>query len=94
MGSADEIAMPVSELIVEALRLMGIGMGIVFAFLLLLVGVLRLMSAAVARYAPPPPALVSDAGRGGADAAADGELVAVISAAIARYRRARTRGGR
>jgi len=85
--------MPVNELILEALRLLAIGMGIVLAFLLLLVGVLRLMSAAVARFAPPPPALAADTGRGGADAGADGELVAVISAAIARYRRDRPRSG-
>ena len=82
--------MPVTDLLLEGLRLMVIGMGIVFAFLLLLVGVLRLMSGAVLRFAPESPALSGSAaaiahGRP-ADAVDDPELIAVISAAIARYR--------
>lgn len=80
--------MTVPDLLVEGLRLMVIGMGIVFSFLLLLVGVLRLMSAAVVRLSP-------DASRLPVDASADeGEVtdagvIAVISAAVARYRRDR-----
>jgi len=81
--------MPVTELLLEGLRLMVIGMGIVFTFLLLLVAVLRLMSSAVSRFAPVHPVL-SGAAAGGAphatDAMQDGELIAVISAAIVRYR--------
>ncbi len=87
--------MPVSHLLLEGLRLMVIGMGIVFAFLLLLVGVLRLLSQAVQRFAPEPSLLASpDVGAASpglavtpAEALAGGELVAVIAAAIACYRR-------
>ena len=82
--------MPVYEALMEGLRLMAIGMGIVFAFLLLLVGVLRAMSAAVLRISPEP--LASGAGGGAGTPTRetdDVELVAVISAAIARYRKGR-----
>ena len=73
------------SLVIESLRLMAIGMGIVFSFLLLLVGILRSMSWVAQRLAPtePPPlapaALAAQVGQ-------PDELIAVISAAIARYR--------
>jgi oxaloacetate decarboxylase (Na+ extruding) subunit gamma len=74
-------------LLFESFMLMLIGMGIVFGFLLLLVGILRLMSALILRLAPaeelqPAPSPVA------APLPADGseKLIAVISAAIARYR--------
>ena len=80
-------------LIGESLRLLVIGMTIVFSFLMLLVACLRLMSWAAARLAPAdlhdPSAGVfgSDGQRDGmAPGAADGDLIAVITAAIARYR--------
>ncbi|EXJ16708.1 hypothetical protein D779_3385 [Imhoffiella purpurea] len=72
----------------ESLRLMMIGMGIVFGFLLLLVGILKLVSSVAQRIVPAeahpvpspsplphPPASDSD------------DLIAVIGAAVARYRR-------
>ncbi len=73
--------MPFSALIWEGLRLMGIGMGIVFAFLLLLIGLLRLLALGVQRFAPAE-RIEGEAPEGTADA----ELIAVISAAIHRYR--------
>ncbi|MEA3276949.1 MAG: OadG family protein [Pseudomonadota bacterium] len=79
--------MAVTGLLMEGLRLMAIGMGIVFAFLLLLVGVLRVMSLAVMRFAPGEPAPAS--GPVSEAPVTDGELVAVITAAIARYREGR-----
>lgn len=82
--------MNVADLLMEGLRLMGIGMGIVFAFLLLLVGVMRIMSGAVGRFAPSS----TPAGAAGGPMSGelpDAELVAVISAAVARYRRERRR---
>lgn len=76
-----------TALLFESLRLMLIGMGIVFSFLLLLVGILRVMSWAAARLAPLPqtePA-VPVAGVG-----AETETpIAVIAAAVARYRAGR-----
>jgi oxaloacetate decarboxylase gamma subunit len=78
-----------TALLLESLRLLVIGMGIVFAFLLLLVGILRFMSWAVLRFAPvpaaPQPRIV------GAGPGADAPPVAAIAAAIARYRADRGR---
>lgn len=84
--------MPVSTMLLEGVRLMVIGMGIVYAFLLLLVGILRLLSQAIQRWAPePPPAPATGAGPGrsgaGVNAEIPGELLAVIAAAVSRYRR-------
>ncbi len=86
--------MPVSTMLLEGVRLMVIGMGIVYAFLLLLVGILRLLSQAIQRWAPePPPAPASTTGAGpgrsgaGVNAEIPGELLAVIAAAVSRYRR-------
>ena len=77
------------DLVMESLRLMAIGMGIVFSFLLLLVGILRGMSWLAQRLAPAEPlantAAVAAAEQGGQSDA----LIAVISAAIARYRAGR-----
>lgn len=81
----------VTGLLVEGLWLMLFGISIVFAFLLVLVGLLTLMSKVVIRWGPQdmpaeagpgplPPILVEDA---------DVRTLAVISAAIARYRRQR-----
>jgi oxaloacetate decarboxylase gamma subunit len=66
---------------------MVIGMGIVFGFLLLLVGILRVMSWLALRIAPAeiPPLAVPAAGLAPATQESD-DLIAVISAAIARYR--------
>lgn len=73
-----------SNLMMESLQLMAIGMGIVFSFLLLLVVVLRLMSWVALRVAPAEPhpratSLVSPEGQ-------PDDLIAVISAAVAQYR--------
>lgn len=78
-----------ADMIGEGLRLMLIGMSIVFGFLMLLVVFLRGMSWLAARVAPAEPhdgaAAPIPAAVGGA-AAADTELVAVMAAALARYR--------
>jgi len=74
------------QLIGESLRLMAIGMGIVFTFLLTLVVLLRAMSFLALRIGPAepepaaaPPATVPVSGF-------DDDIVAVISAAIAHWR--------
>ena len=79
----------VVDLLVEGLWLMGIGMGIVFSFLLILVGTLHLMSKAVARWAPEDalPGTVATAAHTAAErAAGDDRLIAVITAAIHEHR--------
>jgi len=75
---------------IESLRLMGIGMGIVFGFLLLLVGILRLVSLIAQRIAPaePQPTLSPNPLPNASTPESD-DLIAVISAAVARYRRGR-----
>lgn len=80
----------VLDLLGEGVKLLVIGMTIVFAFLLLLVGSLFLLSALVARLGPKPqPVEVlprGEAGRPGAGEA-DPRRVAAIAAAIREYRR-------
>lgn len=76
------------SLMIDALRLLGAGMGIVFSFLLLLVALLRLMSWVAHRIAPPG---AEFAGSSTPLSSGDATLAAVISAAIARYRAAHPR---
>jgi oxaloacetate decarboxylase gamma subunit len=89
--------MPLSDLLLEGVWLMVIGMGIVYAFLLLLVGVLRVLSLGVRRWAPqalaaPPseaPAGTGPAlprGQAAKPPTLPGEILAVIAAAVSRYR--------
>lgn len=80
--------MEVTDLLMDSLRLLVVGMAIVFAFLLLLVGVMRAMSAAVMRLAPQPQVAAADREQSTGDAG-EGELIAVITAAVARFRRDR-----
>lgn len=76
-----------TTLITESLSLMVIGMGTVFSFLLLLVVCLRGMSWLAGKLAQDTagealaPTQVSGSGH-----SADTELIAAISAAVARYR--------
>jgi oxaloacetate decarboxylase gamma subunit len=81
--------MMVGGLMIEGLRLMVIGMGIVFAFLLVLVVSLRLMSVVARRLAPDGPAASSGPVSAPAADVPDPALVAVIAAAVHRYRRKR-----
>lgn len=76
--------MPIADLMMTGLQLMLLGMGIVFGFLILLVFTLKLMSWLAGRFpTTEAPASVPAPAQ---PAAADTPLIAVISAAIARYR--------
>jgi len=81
-----------TALLGESLVLMIVGMGIVFAFLLLLVALMHGMSWLAERLAPLQPEPASDGALAGVadDARAEG-LIAVIAAAVARYRADHTR---
>lgn len=73
-----------TQLLVQGFELLLLGMGIVFGFLTLLVFMLRAMSILAGKLTPaeatpvavPTPSHPAD----------DGRLIAVISAAVARYR--------
>ena len=75
----------VTDLVLQGVELMLLGMGLVFGFLTLLVFTLRGMSLLADRLettaAAPRPMAASPI-----DAADNSQLVAVISAAVARYR--------
>lgn len=78
--------MPVTDMLLQGLELMGLGMGIVFCFLVLLVFAMQGMSRLAAilgggRDEAPGQELAYP----GADADSE-ELIAVISAAVGRYR--------
>ena len=80
--------MPITDLLIEGLYLMLLGMGIVFTFLTLLVGAMKLMSQIAQHLAVEPlvetPAVVPQSHP---QLDQSQELVAVISAAISRYRK-------
>lgn len=80
--------MPISDLLMDGLYLMLLGMGIVFAFLTLLVGAMRLMSRLAFGLAGEPVAEASFevSPVNAAPSNNDEEIVAVISAAVQRYR--------
>lgn len=71
-----------TELIGRGVELMLVGMGTVFTFLTLLVLSTSLMSAVVRRFLPDASTL--SAGEGAP--ASEGELLAVVSAAVSAYR--------
>ena len=79
--------MPVTELMMDGVHLMLLGMGTVFTFLVILVAAIVAMSRLASKLStetrsgmpasvPPQPVGTED----------DGELIAVISAAISRFR--------
>ena len=78
-----------TNLLNEGLALMGMGMGFVFVFLTVLVITVTLMSGVVRRFQPaaPAPAVKRSTGSAAAATHQDEEVMAVISAAVHRYRR-------
>jgi oxaloacetate decarboxylase gamma subunit len=84
---------PVSELLMEGVRLMLLGMGIVFTFLIVLVfalyGMSRAAGAIERRQGAAPLPAAAEGTPHPVDHAINGELIAVIGAAVARYRSTR-----
>ncbi|APE31302.1 sodium pump decarboxylase subunit gamma [Halomonas aestuarii] len=76
-----------TQLIHEGLALMGLGMGFVFVFLTVLVGVTTLMSKTIGRFFPEPAAPIPAVGSRAPASRQDDDLTVVISAAVHRYRR-------
>jgi oxaloacetate decarboxylase gamma subunit len=75
-----------SELLMQGGELMLLGMGIVFTFLVVLVAVMTGMSRMAKAIEGDQPQVASGAQSISTTADADQDIVAVISAAIARYR--------
>lgn len=77
-----------SELVMEGLELMLLGMGSVFVFLILLVAVTTGMSAFLSRFFPEalPVAKPPKRAKPATGGAVDPEIVAVIGAAIKQHR--------
>lgn len=83
-----------SELMMQGVNLALVGMGVVFTFLAVLVGLTTLMSGLVARYPAPDAAIGAAGGEPRRPDAADSpedapdkqRLVAIISAAIRQHR--------
>jgi len=74
-----------SELMSEAFGLMVVGMGFVFIFLAVLVVATTFMSKMVLKYAPAPEPK-KPAAPAAPQASDDAQLLAVLSAAVAKYR--------
>jgi oxaloacetate decarboxylase gamma subunit len=78
------------DLLSEGLTLMGFGMGFVFLFLALLIGMTSLMSRLVIKYAPEPTSVKKASPAPQTAPAIDQtQLVAVISAAVHKFRASR-----
>ena len=77
-----------NELMSQAIDLMIVGMGFVFAFLIILVFATGLMSRIITRYSSPEPATParSPRARPKAPASVDADTAEAIKKAIAQYR--------
>ncbi|GEN29029.1 hypothetical protein HVA01_26750 [Halovibrio variabilis] len=80
-------------LLQDGLALMALGMGFVFVFLTVLVVSVTLMSKLIGRFQPVPAAVSTDKNthKPAAASSQDDEVMAVISAAVHRYRTTRRR---
>jgi len=75
-----------SDLMSNAASLMAVGMGFVFIFLTILVFVTMVMSKLVLKYAPAPEPKAASVAPQNNTASNDAQLLAVLSAAVAKYR--------
>jgi oxaloacetate decarboxylase gamma subunit len=82
--------MPVTDLLMAGLKLMGMGMGIVFSFLILLVYTMKVMSHFAAKFHIDEPQMTTQnalrTNLPASNTQPDEQLVAVITAAISRFR--------
>ncbi len=84
--------MPISELLMEGVTLMLLGMGMVFCFLTLLVFAMHLMSLFAKHLSGDDslPAPLAAAANTPVPSGGEDELIAVITAAVKRYRASRS----
>ena len=75
-----------SDLLIEGVELMLLGMGSVFAFLIILVFVTSIMSRLIDRFVPVPAPVTKPVRKTSATDSVDPELLAVIGAAVKQHR--------
>ena len=75
-----------SDLLIEGVELMLLGMGSVFTFLIILVFITGIMSRLIDRFVPAPVPVAKPVRKAPAADAADPELLAVIGAAVKQHR--------
>lgn len=72
-----------TNLIVEGFKFMGLGMGTVFLFLIVMIGAMNLMSAVVHKFFPEPQAIATASAPAQED---NKKIIAAITAAISHHR--------
>ena len=72
-----------TNLIIEGFKFMGLGMGTVFSFLIILIAVMNAMSAIIHKFFPEPQANTETHQTGTKD---NKKIIAAISAAITHHR--------
>ena len=75
-----------SDLLIEGVELMLLGMGSVFTFLIILVFVTGIMSRLIDRFVPVPAPVAKPVRKAPATDAVDPELLSVIGAAVKQHR--------
>ena len=78
--------MDIDQLLIQSLELLGLGMGSVFIILSLLIGIISIISKLVPEDLPPEAAILRESAM-----AADNQHIAVIQAAIHKFRKSRGR---
>lgn len=75
-----------NELLMSGVELMGVGMGIVFLFLCMLIVAVNIMSALVQRFLPVPIPTAKPVATADRQDKTDPSIVAAIATAVRRYR--------
>ena len=76
-----------TNLVIEGFKFMGLGMGTVFSFLIILILMMNLMSVIIHKFFPEPQASNATASNTSASAKQDNKkIIAAITAAISHHR--------
>ncbi len=75
-----------TNLIVEGLKFMALGMGTVFVFLVILIGMMNLQAKIIGRFFPEPHVAPDGHGKAPSAPAKDNKKIAAITAAIMHHK--------